>query len=92
MDEANNFDNRRVLHAPENQHVVMPHASAGLFPFPTGGSASSQEKEMEVSMIDGTKPLINLLDKPINNRKFINGVNMNGGNLDLLFLDWELRL
>ncbi|CAL0310106.1 unnamed protein product [Lupinus luteus] len=102
-----NFDNRRVLQAPENQHVPMPLANAGLFPCPTRGSASqladtcnfslgdmvfSQEKEMEVSMIDGTKPLIKLLEKPINNRKFTYGVNMNGGNLDMLFLDLELRL
>ncbi|KAE9619160.1 hypothetical protein Lal_00047431 [Lupinus albus] len=42
-----------------------------------------QQMGMEVSPIDGTKPYINLLDKPINKNEFANMLNMSGENLDL---------
>lgn len=100
MHETRNFANSRVFQAPPQQPLVMLRASTGLFPNAGRAIAASQlvdahqaptqpihqEMEMEVSPVDGTKPYINLLDKPINNN--VNEVNMNVGNL----LDLALRL
>lgn len=42
----------------------------------------SQENDMQISLIDGTKPFINQLDKPINN-VFGNSANINDHTLSL---------
>ncbi|TKY51922.1 hypothetical protein E2542_SST23442 [Spatholobus suberectus] len=41
------------------------------------------QREMEVSSIDGTKPYINLVDKPTNNNECFNKAIINGDTLDL---------
>ena len=41
------------------------------------------QEEMEVSTIDGTKALIDKLDKPINNNDFTDMIDMNGHNPEL---------
>ncbi|KAK7244460.1 hypothetical protein RIF29_39282 [Crotalaria pallida] len=66
----------------------------GLAQFPSSSSIRQDKMEMKVSQIDGTKPYINQLDKPIiNNDWFVNrDNNMYGGNPRLEILDLELRL
>ncbi|KAK7357480.1 hypothetical protein VNO80_16768 [Phaseolus coccineus] len=49
-----------------------------LFPSPL-----IHQREMKSSAIDGTKPYINLLDKPINNNGFFKHAIMSGDSLDL---------
>ncbi|OIW11494.1 hypothetical protein TanjilG_26860 [Lupinus angustifolius] len=107
MEKTRNFDNNSVLQAPSKQHGVVSQENSSLFSYNSQPSTSQpdetckfsfedipfiQEKEMEVSLIDGTKSLISLLDRPINSEEFTKQVSMNDRNLDLLFLDLELRL
>ncbi|OIW07262.1 hypothetical protein TanjilG_08377 [Lupinus angustifolius] len=63
---------------PFHGNIVAPMARPLAAPV-------QQEMQMEVSPIDGTRPYINLLDKPINNNEVGNGVNMYHGlqNIDL---------
>ncbi|CAL0321123.1 unnamed protein product [Lupinus luteus] len=70
---------------PFHRNIVAPMARSLAAPV-------QQEMQMEVSPIDGTKPFINLLDKPIQNNEVGNMVNMYGGNHGLQNIDLTLRL
>ncbi|KAE9585245.1 hypothetical protein Lalb_Chr25g0286941 [Lupinus albus] len=94
MEETRKFDYNSVLQPTlfsyDSGHSISQPAETCKFSFED--MSFIQEKEMEVSLIDGTKSLISLLDRPINNEDFTNQVTKNDRNLDLLFLDLELRL
>ncbi|CAL0326608.1 unnamed protein product [Lupinus luteus] len=107
MEGTKKIDNNSVLQAPSKQHGVVSQENSSLFSYVSQPSTSQpdetckfsfedvlfiQEEEMEVSIIDGTKSLISLLDRSINSDEFTKQVTMNDRKLDLLFLDLELRL
>ncbi|OIV92292.1 hypothetical protein TanjilG_10502 [Lupinus angustifolius] len=106
MQKPRNFTNSRVFQAPFSE--VASRGSSSSFLFNNRGSTSQlsqaqrfsseairiqQEMRMKMSPIDGTMPLINMLDKPINNNDFIIGDNnLYRGNPDLRILDLTLKL
>ncbi|CAJ1977223.1 unnamed protein product [Sphenostylis stenocarpa] len=65
------------FHGPP-QALSFDTTDMTLFPSPL-----IHQREMKTSPIDGTKPYINLLDKPINNNGFFNWVIISGDSLDL---------
>lgn len=67
-------------------------AETAQLPAPAIHPIHPEMMEMEVSTVDGTKPYINLLEKPIDNNEFVNGVNMYGANPNLQILDLDLKL
>ncbi|CAL0299900.1 unnamed protein product [Lupinus luteus] len=75
------------------QHEVLPSSRNIVREVPPLFTPLMQQgMEMEVSPVDGTKPYINLLDKPINKNEFVTMVNMSGANVGLQNLDLTLRL
>ncbi|KAE9589737.1 hypothetical protein Lal_00021517 [Lupinus albus] len=63
---------------PFHRNVMAPMARSSL------ATPVQQEIQMDVSPIDGTRPFINLLDKPIQNNEVGNMVNMYAlQNIDL---------
>ncbi|KAF1880913.1 hypothetical protein Lal_00022943 [Lupinus albus] len=108
MQKPRNFVNSRVFQAPQTQFSeVSSRGNSSSFLYNTRGTTSQlshtqrfpseaikiqQEMRMKMSPIDGTMPLINMLDKPINNNDFIIGDNMYRGNSELRILDLTLKL
>ncbi|CAL0310109.1 unnamed protein product [Lupinus luteus] len=109
MQKPRNFVNSRVFQAPQQPFSEVPsRGSSSSFLFNNRGTISQlsqaqrfsseaikiqQEMRMKMSPIDGTMPLINMLDKPINNNDFIVGDNnLYRGNAEFRILDLTLKL
>ncbi|KAK7344697.1 hypothetical protein VNO77_14624 [Canavalia gladiata] len=85
MQRTKHFVNNGNFHSSPQQPKVISQPGRNSFPqlIQVLHCPPNRQKEMEVSPSDGTKPFINLLEKPINDNKFINWANLNCNILDL---------
>lgn len=92
MQETTNFVKSTIFQEPHqqqhSQHVMSHVGNNNVADVTSFSFSAPQEVHMEVSPIDGTKPYINMLDKPIDNNVLINSDNINDDTL----LDLELKL